>query len=142
MRLDDKCIYQESGACFADATKSCRCEYQIGMREDDCPSFKSESTAQKETEVKTKADAEARIAASRQMVSARIQAMIAAARPQIDKLREMLEEANKKDDKEGAAICLRTLAEINMSATDHAMTFARERIVDELLTSSKEKTGA
>jgi len=141
MMSEDRCIFQSSGACFVDPAKSCRCEYQIGTREDDCPNFKSESTAQKETEAKTKADAEARVAASRQMVSARIQAMIASARPQIDKLREMLEEANKKDDKEGAAICLRTLAEINMSATDHAMTFARERIVDELL-ASKEKAGA
>jgi regulator of protease activity HflC (stomatin/prohibitin superfamily) len=86
------------------------------------------------------AEAEARVAASRQMISARIQAMLAAARKEIEELRRMLAEFGEKNDTAGVAICLRTLAEINMSATDHAMTFARERIVDELLV-TKEKAG-
>jgi hypothetical protein len=141
MTFENKCLFQSSGACFKDPANTHRCDFLIGMRESDCSDFKSEEMLQKEENEKAKSEAEARVAASRQMVSARIKAMLAAARPQIDKLQAMFEEASAKDDKAGATICLRTLAEINMSATDHAMAFAREHIVDELLT-SKEKAGA
>jgi hypothetical protein len=114
------------------------CDYAFDPTK--CPKFTTyEQITQRDADAE-KTESLAREAAVKQAITARIQAMLAAARKEIEELRRMLAEFGEKNDTAGVAICLRTLAEINMSATDHAMTFARERLVDELL-ATKEKAG-
>jgi len=144
--MTDKCVWCEGimgrAICVEgdQVGKPELCAYDFDQAK--CPKFITpEQLKQREAEA-ARAEAAAREEASKRAITARIQAMLAAARKEIEQLRRMLIEAGEKHDTAGAAICLRTLAEIEMAAADRAMNYARERIIDDMLANAARKKEA